>query len=185
MKTSSIMVCPVVDLKAALSDFERDVLRKVLLEGIRGIDEIHDARWRRQVRSLLNSEPGEVTDFHNMRTRSLPFHCRWMAVERVIFENTEAFPPTKTGFKAFRRWLKTGADLGEYQIVGDKSVYVPASASFPECSDDEFREFVKAAEEFLHTPRAIRKLWPHMTNEEGVEMVETLLKSAQQQEEHA
>jgi hypothetical protein len=185
MKASSIMVCPVVDLKRALSDLERDVLRKVLFDGIQGIDAIHHARWKRHISRLLRSEPGEVTEFLNPRTRSLPFHQRWMAIERAIYDNQDNFPPTKAGFTAFRRWLKTGADMGEYHLVGDRAVYVPASVSFDECSDDEMREFVKAAEEFLQTRIAQRKLWPHMNAKSATEMVETLLKSAEKREQHA
>jgi hypothetical protein len=181
VKASSIMVCPVVHLPSVLTDQERDVLRKVLLEGIRGIDAIHHKRWTRFIGRLINSEPGEVTDFMNPRVRSLPFHKRWMAIERVFFDNQDNY----TNLKAFRRWLKTGADLGDYHVVGDKVLYVPGSVSFDECSDDEMREFVKDAETFLRTPAATRKLWPHLKAEQRAEMVETLLKSAEQREEHA
>lgn len=178
MKASSVMVCPVVHLPTVLSDADRDVLRKVLLDGIRGIDSIHDKRWRRMVGGLINSEPGEVTEFMNPRRRSLPFHKRWMAIERAIFENQERYQT----LKAFRRWLKTGADLGDYAVVSGKSVYVPASASFDDTSDDEMREFVKAAEDFLHTSRAQRRLWPHLNAAARQEMVDTLLRDPKENE---
>jgi hypothetical protein len=153
----------------------------VLLDNIKGIDRMHDKRWRRFVGELINSQPGEVTSFINPRTRSLPAHKRWMAIERAIFENQEGFP----NFAGFRRWLKCGAGLGEYQLVGDRMVFVPGSVSFDEASNDEMLEFVKAAEEFLHTPLAQRRLWRHLPAARRAEMVETLLANPNAHEEHA
>jgi hypothetical protein len=181
MKASRIMVCPTVHLPSVLTDAERDVLRKVLLDNIRGIDRFHDKRWRRFVGALINSQPGEVTDFINPRTRSLPFHKRWMAIERAIYDNQDAFQT----LGGFRRWLKCGAGLGEYHLVGDRMVFVPGSVSFEEASDDEMREFVKAAEEFLHTPLAQRRLWRHLSADRRAEMVEALLANPNEHEEHA
>jgi hypothetical protein len=178
MKASRIMVCPTVHLPSALSDADRDVLRRVLLDNVRGIDAIHDKRWRRAIGCLINSEPGEVTEFWNMRTRSLPFHKRWMSIERRFFENQDGYQT----LRGFRRWLKTGAGLGDYERVGKRLVFVPASVSFDEASDDEFREFVKAAEDFLRTDRAARTLWPHLKPAKRAEMVETLLANPNQHE---
>jgi hypothetical protein len=39
------------------------------------------------------------------------------------------------------------------------------------------REFVKAAEEYLQTPRAQRRLWPHLKAEQRADMVDTLLRN--------
>lgn len=171
MKASAIMVCPQQHLPSVLSDQERDVLRKVLLDGIRGIDDEHDRRWRRFIGILINSEPGEVTEFMNPRTRSLPFHKRWMAIEKRVYESQETFATRK----GFRRWLKAGAGLGEYEAHAGRLVFVPGSLNFDECSDDEMRAFVRAAEEFLHTPLALRRLWPHISGAARQEMLETVL----------
>lgn len=182
MKASKILICPQVHLPSVLTDAERDVLRKVLLDNIRGIDRLHDKRWRRFVGALINSEPGEVTEFINPRTRSMPSHKRWMAIERVIFENQDNFPPTRNGFNGFRRWLKTGAGLGEYALVNGDVKFVPGSVAFDELSNDEMLEFVKAAEDFLQSPAALKKLWPHLPAARRSEMVETLLKHSQREE---
>lgn len=180
MKASVIMVCPTVHLPSVLTDAERDVLRRVMLDNIKGIDAAHDKRWRRFMGTLINSEPGEVTQFLNPRTRSLPFHKRWMAIERAFFANQDGFDT----LKGFRRWLKTGAGLGEYELVGGRRVFVPASVSFRDCSDDEMREFVKDAETFLRSSRAGRKLWPHLKSDQRTEMVETLLKAKHEEDQH-
>jgi hypothetical protein len=181
VKASRILVCPVAHLQALLSDADRDVLRRVLVENIRGIDDEHDRRWRRFLYSLVNSEPGEVTEFLNPRTRSLPFHKRWMAVERVVYENQDAFATRK----GFRRWLKCGAGFGEYELADGRMVFVPGSVSFDATSDDEMREFVAAAEEFLRSPLALRRLWPHLTHERRMEMIETLLRNPQEHDQQA
>ena len=67
------------------------------------------------------------------------------------------------------------AGLGDYQMVAGRRVFVPASVSFHDCSDDEMREFVRDAETFLRSARATRKLWPHLKAGQRTEMVETLL----------
>jgi hypothetical protein len=170
-KASLILVRPQQHLPSVLSDQERDVLRKVLLDQIRGIDEEHHRRWRRFIGNLINSEPDEITQFLNPRTRSQPFHKRWMAIERAVFESQERFATRK----GFRRWLKTGAGLGEYEREAGRLMFVPGSVGFDECSDDEMREFVKAAEDFLHTDFATRRLWPHLKAAARQEMLDTIL----------
>lgn len=169
MKATSIMVCPVGPLN--IPDADRDVLRRWLFDCIKGIDDEHDRRWQRYMKGLLTSEPGEVTEFLNPKTRSLPFHKRWMALEKRIYENQETFATRK----GFRRFLKAGAGFGEYEAQAGRLVFVPGSVSFDETSDDEMRAFVRAAEEFLHTPLALRRLWPHITAPARQEMLETLL----------
>lgn len=178
MKLSRIMVCPQVHLPSVLTDAERDVLRKVLLDGVRGVDREHDRRWRRFVGALINSQPGEVTEFINARTRYMPFHKRWMAVERTIFENQDGF----VHVRRFRDWLKTGAAWGRFEPTAAGLVFVPGSLSFDEASDDEMREFVRNAEEFLRTPRAQKKLWPHLKAKQRAEMVEALLANQNEEE---
>jgi hypothetical protein len=181
MKASRIMIRPLMHLASMLTDPERDVLRKVLIDNIRGVDREHDKRWRRFVGTLINSQPDEITEFINPRTRSLPFHKRWMAIERAVFENQDGF----VHVRRFRDWLKTGAGWGKYEPTATGLVFVPGSVSFDEASDDEMREFVKAAEEFLHTPHAQKKLWPHLPAARRSEMVDTLLRESNQHEEHS
>lgn len=179
MKASRIMVHPLVHLKSMLTDKERDVLRKVLIDNIRGVDREHDRRWRRFVGILIDSQPDEITEFLNARTRSMPFHKRWMAIERAVFENQDGF----IHVRRFRDWLKTGAGWGKFESTPKGLVFVPGSVSFDEASDDEMREFVRAAEDFLHTPFAQEKLWPDLTPQRRAQMVDGLLANPNQHEE--
>lgn len=185
MKTSTVMVHTVVHLPTVLSDMERDVLRKVLLEGIRGIDAAHDKRWRRFIGGLINSEPGVITDFVNPRARSLPFHKRHMKIEKTVFENQDIFPPTKAGQRKFRDWLKVGASLARLELHGDEPKWLPGSLSYDEMSDDEMREFHEAAMDYLRSPRALRKLWPAVKSAQRLQMLETLIRNPDEQEQHA
>lgn len=171
MKTSAILICPTVPLHS-IPDAERDVLRRFWTEYVRGMDAKHDKRWRRLGRDLFNAEPGEGVELLTRKPRSLRFHRRWMAIERRIFENQDAYVHPER----FRDWLKTGAGFGSYHLVNGRMKFVPSSVSFDDCSDDEMREFTEAALEFLHTPRAQRKLWPHLPSARRHEMLETLLR---------
>ncbi len=183
MKASSIMVCPQVHLDAVLTDFERDVVRKVFFEGIQGINATHHRRWVRHISRLLKSEPGEVTDFHCMRTRSLPFHQRHMAIEGKVFKHQDKFPPTKAGLRAFRNWLKVGASLVRLELDGAEPKWLPGSVSFDELSDDEMREFHEAAMDYMRSPYALKQLWPDVRSSKRAEMFETVINAKDDEKE--
>jgi hypothetical protein len=182
VKVSNVMVHPVVDLKRVLSDLERDVLRKVLFEGVQGIDPFHHRRWVRQMSRLLKSEPGEVTEFNCMRTRSLPFHQRHMAIEGKVFKHQDKFPPTKAGLRSFRNWLKVGASLVRLEIHGNEPKWLPGSVSFEELSDDEMREFHEAAMDYMRSPYALKQLWPDVRSSKRAEMFETVINAKDEEE---
>lgn len=174
-KASSILICPMVNL-GHLPDAERDVLRRFWTEYVRGMDAKHDKRWRRLGRDLFRAEPGEGIELYRRKPRSLKFHKRWMAIERRIFENQDAY----VQLERFRDWLKTGAGFGSYHLVNGVMKFVPSSVSFDDCSDDEMREFTEDALGFLHTDRATRKLWRHLPAAKRQEMLDTLLADPQQ-----
>jgi hypothetical protein len=58
-------------------------------------------------------------------------------------------------------------------------VAIPESISWERLGDDEFREFVDAAWEFLRSERAGFYLWPLMTAAGRSEMIERLLEDKQ------
>lgn len=170
-KPSDIMVCPVVALRT-LTDAERDVIRNFLFGCIKGLDATHDARWRRMWGRMWKAEAGEVTHLQTIVDRSGQFHKRHMAIEGALFENQERF----TQVKPFRLWLKTGAAFGDY--TRDKTGrlrFTPSSVEYEKCSDDEMREFHAAAVDFLHTPKAQRRLWPHLSPTQRAEKLDAVL----------
>jgi hypothetical protein len=169
-KPSSIMVCPMVPLRQ-LSDADRDVLRRVLFDNIQGVDAKHNARWRRWWGRLFNAEAGEVQHIQALTERSMAFHGRHMAIEQRLFDVQDAF----VNQDRFRDWLKTGAGWGEYKLVGERTKFVPASLAYEKCSEDEMREFHTNMVDFLHTPRAQRRLWPHLGAQARADMLESAL----------
>jgi hypothetical protein len=167
VKASAILVQPVAPLDA-LPPAELDVVRRFLFQHMRGLDAEHDRRWRRFWARIVN---GEVAQFYPVVDRSGAFHARHMAIEGRIFENQDAF----VQLRPFRDWLKTGAAFGTWQIVDGQHKFVPSSLSYEDCSDDEMRQFHQDAMDYLHTPHALRRLWPHLNHARRLEMLETLL----------
>lgn len=170
MKFGSILVCPMFPLRQ-LPPGEVDVIRRFLFEYIQGIDAKHNGRWRRLWGTIWRAEPGEGIPLFSGQPRDLSFHKRWMAIEGRIFDNQESF----RNLDRFRDWLKTGAGFGQYQIVGERLKFVPASISFDDCSNDEMREFTEHALDFLRGERALRRLWCSIRPDDRAEMLEALI----------
>ena len=170
MKASSILICAVHPLRM-LPDPDRDVMRRVLFECIRGMDAPSDAAWRRLWARIFNGEEGEGYQLWDAEPRSLKYHKRWMAIERRVFENQDFFAT----LKGFRAWVKTGAAHGEFVLVGDRLRFKPHSISFEDMSDAEMRVFVPDALEFLRSDRAIRRLWRHLPALQRQDMIENLI----------
>ena len=172
---SPILVTPVAKLNA-LPQFEREIVSRFLFEHIKGLDDKHNRRWRRLWRQGWHAEPGEVFHFQVIRDRSGPFHRRHRAVVQRLFESQEKF----TNIDALHDWLKVGACWVDWGVGrGGAPVAIPKSTSFEACSDDEMKELHTAAVDFLHTPRAQRKLWPHIKSPARAEMLGIILREGE------
>lgn len=135
-----------------------DALSRVLFGWIKGVDAVHDSRWRRLWEHLFHSKRINPTlSLYVVTERSGQFHARHMAIEGRLFDRQETFV-TRAGL---RNWLKTGAAFGQFEATPAGLVFVPASTSYDDCSDDEMREFHEDAMRFLHTPAALATLWPY------------------------
>lgn len=179
MKASAVMVTPVVPLRD-LPPAELEVVSRFLFRHMRGLNAEHSRRWRRMWGRVAQ---GEVLQVYPVVDRSLAYHRRHMAIEGRIFEHQDGFAPTKTGERAFRNWLKVGASLVKLELEGGEPKWLPGSCSYDELSDDEFREFHEAAMDFLHTPRALRKLWPAVRSAQRLEMLESVLNRPEEDRE--
>jgi hypothetical protein len=175
-RPADILICPVEAL-GYLNDAERDVLRRVLFQKIRGMTRDHDARWRRLWGDLMNAQPGEGFLLFRVEERSGPFHRRHRAILERLFQNQDRF----ANVERLHDWLKVGAGFVLWDAKTGKPV--PRSTSFPETSEDEMREFHRDMVDFLRTERAQRFLWRHLKPKARGEMVEAIL--SDQQEEHA
>jgi len=180
-KPSAILLACQVDM-TRIPDEDRDAARRFCTQYLRGMsDEMHK-RFMRAAKRMMNATAGEGFMFYVSEDRSLAFHNRWMAIEERIYAHQDFF----TSKKAFRLWLKTGACFGKFEMGkdrfgADRMVFVPASVEYEQCSDDEMREFVDAATEFLRTDRAQRRLWRHLPPYRRAEMVESLMADPREQ----
>lgn len=170
-KPSTILVAKQMSL-TGMPEPERAVVRHVLLDAIRGVNEQHHGRWRRWVNRLLRAEPGEVFTFRNITERSGPFHRMHMRFEQTLFDRQERWPH----LNGMRDWLKVGAGWCDW-APGPRGgiVPVPRSLSYEDCSDDEMREVHEAMVAFLRTPHAQKFLWPHLKAAQRSEMFEAIL----------
>jgi hypothetical protein len=157
-----------------------EALSRVCFHWIRGVDEVHDRRWRRLLSNLFHTrDAAPVLQFYPVVDRSGRFHKRHMAIEGRIYENQDGFLQRE----AFRIWLKTGACWGHYEAFNGALVFVPNSCSYEDASDDEMREFHEDAIAYLRTPHALAVLWPAVVPERRLEMLETLLRDPEEQTE--
>ena len=171
MKASSILVCPTVPLRQ-LPPGEVDVIRRFLFQHIDGLDAQSRARWRRLWGRIWSAEPGEGFPLYNAEERSGPFHRRHRVILERLFDSQERY----RHIDKLHDFLKVGAGFVDWEAGRDhKPVAIPRSTSFPECSEDEMREFHKDALEFLHTPFAQRRLWTHVKPSQRPAMLEAVL----------
>jgi hypothetical protein len=179
MKTSSILVCPVIALRN-LPPNEVDVIRRFLFDHIRGMDAKNDKRWRRLWGRVWKAEPGEGFPIYDAEQRSGPFHRRHRIILERLFNAQERY----RNIDALHDHLKIKAyfvDWGE----GKRGlpVMVPRTTSFPECSENDMREFHNAMVDVLHSPAEQKHLWPHLSAPMRAEMLESVLNNPEEQQQ--
>lgn len=155
-------------------------VRRFLFDGIQGLDEQHDKRWRRLWGRILKGAVGEVVHLQIVVGRSGAFHRMHMALEQRLFDRQDQWAT----LGSLRDWLKTGAAWGEFKFNARGVMkFVPRSTAYEACSDDEMREIHAAMLAFLRTPGAQRKLWPHLAPAARSEMLETIVDPPPQETE--
>lgn len=174
MKSSPVLITKVHPLER-LPEHELAIVRRFLFDGIRGLDETHNLRWRRIWARIIKSEVGEVFHLQNVVDRSGPFHRMHMGLEQRLFDCQERWGK----LEHMRAWLKAGAGWGDYALVGTRMKFVPRSTSYEACSDDEMREVHVAMLAFLRTPFAQRRLWPHLPANQRFDMLENIIEPAE------
>lgn len=149
-----------------------DAARDLLFGALDGFTKEDRSAWRRFWKRLLRMEPGEMAEFEARMPRSGPFHRRHMAIEQAVFDAQERFGD----FEQFRYWLKVGAAWVTW-AAGPKGgvVPIPKSISYRETDENEFREYHDKVVGFLRGPHAAPYLWPHLSEQEQGNMIETLL----------
>ena len=170
-KPSAIMLCKQHPIEK-MPEHELAIVRRFLFDGIRGLDEKHDKRWRRLWSRMIRSEVGEVFHLENIVDRSGPYHRMHMGMEQRLFDRQDQWAT----LDSLRDWLKTGAAWGDFSLNARGVMkFVPRSTAYENCSDDEMREVHAAMLAFLRTPGAMRRLWPHLKPAARSEMLEAII----------
>ena len=180
-KASPILITKIHPLDH-MPEADKAVVRRFLFDGVRGLDEKHDRRWKRFWSRIWNSEPGEVFQLVNVIERNAPFHRRHRAILERLFASQERF----RNIDALHDWMKIGAYWVTWEEgKSGKPIPKPRSTSFEVCSDDQMREAHAAMVDFLHTERAQRFLWRNLKPAMRAEMLESTLKDPNEREQAA
>jgi len=160
------------DHSIELTEAEKEIGKKVLTQVLRGIDDQHNKRWLRVVRTWFGLEAGEITTVDTRHPRSGPFHRFHMLVEQSVFDAQERF----SDFERFRDWLKIQVGHVDW-VPGAKGgiVPLPKSTSYAEMEEVEMREFHDKMIAALHGPHIAPFLWKHLDAEEAGAMMKSIL----------
>lgn len=151
---------------------DADVFLQNLVQLADGEAESDRRSIRRLLKKIYDAQPGEVFIIDHRFSRSTPFHRRCMAIEGAVYASQEQF----TDREMFRNWLKL--NIGWVRYVPAVSGYgisaLPKSISFAKADEQQFREYWDKVESFLRSDRCSNYLWPHLTPEQGLEMIEAI-----------
>ena len=177
-KPSAVLITKLHPIER-MPEHELAIVRRFLFDGIRGLDEKHDKRWRRLWSRIIKGECGEVFHLENVVDRSGPFHRRHMAMEQSLFDRQDQWAT----LASLRQWLKTGAAWGDFALNAKGVMkFVPRSTAYEACSNDEMCELHTAMLAFLRTPGSQRKLWPHLTPAARSEMLENIIEPPEREQ---
>lgn len=169
--TSPMLICPMVKL-AALPDAERDFMRRLFTQHLRGVDEASNKMLNRLYSDLTRAEPGECFALAREDARNLQFHARHRKILDKLFQAQEAVDHLDD----LHSWLKVRVSFVEWKPTSaGRLVPVPRSTAFDKCSEDDFRSFHASMVDALHAPDVQEKLWPRLDAARRAEMVETVL----------
>lgn len=127
------------------------------------------ARFNRQLESL---ERGEIMTIEMWFPRNPKLHGRHFAILSAVFGSQEQFPD----LDQFRMWAQVGAGHCTF-VPGPtgRMVALPKSIKWSKMDDEEFGDHHAKVIAFLFSEHARHFLWPHLSNHDSYEMVDTLL----------
>lgn len=116
--------------------------------------------------------PGELFTLDTWFPRNAKLHRLHFAMLATIYDAQEQYAEAD----ALRMWLQVGAGHCTYAPgPGGKAVAIPKSIAFNKLDDADFADHHAKVKDFFRSERARRFLWPHLTDEQTYDMVETLL----------
>ena len=138
------------------------------LEGLGERDKRAYAKFLARLKSLGRSS----LVFSWREPRSGPYHRRFFATVNKLYEAQEQFQDVEH----LLTWLKVGAGYADF-VPGPKGkpVAIPKSINWETLDQAEFQPIAEAITGFMFTKHATRFLWPHLSDEDGYEMVDSIL----------
>jgi hypothetical protein len=133
------------------------------------------AKFRAAVDAL---EIGETLGFSYKVPRAPRFHrLHFAGLIHPLFEAQEQFADEGQ----LRKWLEVGAGHCDF-VPGPEGrmVALPRSIDYASLDDVEFGEVHEACKRFMRTEHCRRFLWPHLTQEQTAETIETILEGVEQ-----
>ena len=147
-------------------------VRAFLFKAIDGHTEQDKRRWRRWWKMIFNSQIGELFVMEYKFSRSSKFHRRSMKIEGAFFDAQEKFDDRDQ----FRVWVKIGSGWVDWVPGPDGGIVpLPRSISYAKADEMEFRDYHGKMINFLRSGRASQYLWPHLTEQQASDMVESIL----------
>lgn len=130
--------------------------------------------YARFIRVLKKCEPGEIFTLEYWFPRHGKFHRLHFVMLKAIFDAQEQFHNPDH----LRDWLTIGSGHAIF-VPGPrgKEVAIADSISYRSLDDEQFREHHEKIKEFLRSLYATHFLWPHLSDQQASEMVETILHS--------
>jgi hypothetical protein len=159
--------------ETAITEADREVVRRVVFGMVEGLGEVNRKRWHRLWWAILRLQPGEMIQIKSAKKRSGPFHRWHMKVEHTVFEAQETFSDFENGF---RTWLKIGAGHCDWFPNAEGTLFpVPRSTAYSALEDGDMRDFHDNAMAFLRSEHAAVTLWPHLRRLQAMNMMHAVL----------
>jgi hypothetical protein len=138
------------------------------LEGLSEKDRKAYAKFRQRLERLGDSS----LTFTWREPRSGPFHRRFFAMVNALLEAQEQFQDVDH----MLTWLKVGAGYADL-VPGPKGkpVAMAKSIKWDKLDQAEFEPIANAIFGFTYSTYATRFLWPHLSDEDGYQMVDSVL----------
>jgi len=124
-------------------------------------------------------EPGEIYQLTVHFPRNQKLHGLHFALLSTVFDQQEQF----SDLDQLRMWVQVGAGHAEF-VPGPtgRMVAIPKSISFRALDDQDFQAHHEKVKDFLRSPHATRFLWPHLSDVEQAEMIDTILSQFERDE---
>lgn len=122
--------------------------------------------------AVRNLEYGEMLAFSYKIPRAPKFHRLHFVMLAALFDAQEQFDDDYQ----FRKWAEVGAGHCDF-VPGAKGrmVALPRSIDYESLDDVQFSEMHEAVKAFFRSQHAQRFLWPHLGEEQQMNMVANIL----------